>query len=238
MGCVNVPLNLLLIVGACWRKGCPLMPWIVITLLEHLIVGIPLIVFIGLISLYLAAQLQLYICAAILIVFIITLFFLSLSSWVCSINWMCFDWLPYNCKQNCCSISLTFFPFCFSSPCTHATTCSMMTDIEWVKMGHTITAQIANPLNRLWTQSNSRLHCPMGIRILTATTTREEVMERVPMFPIRISTHLLHHLLEGCTQHWMHNCIIRNRMMHMKLCAIRKNIFSKFWISKQKCKTK
>jgi len=81
MGCANVPLNIFLIAGACWRKSCLIMPWLVITLLEHLIVGVPLIVFMGLISLYLAAQLHLYIQATILIGFIVTLFFLSLSSW-------------------------------------------------------------------------------------------------------------------------------------------------------------
>ena len=84
MGCANVPLNIFLIAGACWRKSCLIMPWLVITLLEHLIVGVPLIVFMGLISLYLAAQLHLYIQATILIGFIVTLFFLSLSSWVSS----------------------------------------------------------------------------------------------------------------------------------------------------------
>ena len=82
MGCANVPLNIFLIAGACWRKSCLIMPWLVITLLEHLIVGVPLIVFMGLISLYLAAHLHLYIQATILIGFIVTLFFLSLSSWV------------------------------------------------------------------------------------------------------------------------------------------------------------
>ena len=86
MGCVNIPLNILLIAGACWRKPCLIMPWIVITFLEHLIVGVPLIVFIGLISLYLAAQLQLYILATVLICSIITLFLLSLSSWVSIVN--------------------------------------------------------------------------------------------------------------------------------------------------------
>lgn len=80
-GCVNVPLNIFLIIGACWRKSCLIMPWIVITLLEHLIAGVPLIVFMGLISLYLAAQLHLYIQATILIGSIVTLFLLSLSSW-------------------------------------------------------------------------------------------------------------------------------------------------------------
>lgn len=84
MGCANVPLNIFLIAGACCRKSCLIMPWIVITLLEHLIVGVPLIIFMGLISLYLAAQLHLYIQAACLMGFIITLFFLSMSSWVSS----------------------------------------------------------------------------------------------------------------------------------------------------------
>ena len=39
MGCINVPLDLLLIGGACFRKAWPLAPWLVITLLEHMIVG-------------------------------------------------------------------------------------------------------------------------------------------------------------------------------------------------------
>ena len=33
-----------------------MLPWLAVTLLEHLIVGVPLIVFIGIIALYLAAQ--------------------------------------------------------------------------------------------------------------------------------------------------------------------------------------
>ena len=81
MGCVNVPLDLSLIVGACLRKGCPLLPWLVITLVEHLIVGVPLIVFTGLISLYLAAQLELYVVATVLLGSVLIIFFLSLSSW-------------------------------------------------------------------------------------------------------------------------------------------------------------
>ena len=82
MGCANVPLNIFLIAGALCRKSCLIMPWLVITLLEHLLCGVPLIVFMGLISLYLAAQLHLYIQATVLIGAIVTLFFLSLSSWV------------------------------------------------------------------------------------------------------------------------------------------------------------
>jgi len=81
MGCANVPLNIFLISGALCRKSCLIMPWLVITLTEHLLCGVPLIVFMGLISLYLAAQLHLYIQATVLIGAIVTLFFLSLSSW-------------------------------------------------------------------------------------------------------------------------------------------------------------
>ena len=36
-----------------------MLPWLAVTLLEHLIVGVPLIVFIGIIALYLAAQVNL-----------------------------------------------------------------------------------------------------------------------------------------------------------------------------------
>jgi hypothetical protein len=80
-GCLNVPLDLLLLGGALFRQSCGLMPWIVVTLLEHIIVGVPLIIFFGLISLYLAAQLQLYVVGAALIITTITVFVLSLSSW-------------------------------------------------------------------------------------------------------------------------------------------------------------
>ena len=48
---------------------------------EHIIVGVPLIIFFGLIALYLSAQLQLYLVATALITSTITVFCLSLSSW-------------------------------------------------------------------------------------------------------------------------------------------------------------
>ena len=67
--------------GATFRFPCLMLPWLVVTLLEHLVVGVPLIVFFGIISLYLAAQLQLYFIAGALIGGIIMLFVLSLSSW-------------------------------------------------------------------------------------------------------------------------------------------------------------
>lgn len=82
MGCFNVPLHLLLLIGAIFRKSCPLMPWLVFALLEHLIIGIPLIVFVGLISLYLACQLQLYIWASVLISAVVFAFLTSFSSWL------------------------------------------------------------------------------------------------------------------------------------------------------------
>ena len=43
--------------------------------------GVPLIVFTGLISLYLAAQLQLVVCGSVLIGFILVVFCASMSSW-------------------------------------------------------------------------------------------------------------------------------------------------------------
>ena len=73
--------DLLLIGGACFRKAWPLGPWLVITLVEHLVVGVPLIVFTGIISLYLASQLQLVITGSILIGVILVVFSLSMSSW-------------------------------------------------------------------------------------------------------------------------------------------------------------
>ena len=41
------------------QSPCLMLPWLAVTLLEHLIVGVPLIVFIGIIALYLAAQVNL-----------------------------------------------------------------------------------------------------------------------------------------------------------------------------------
>ena len=55
--------------------------WLVLALLEHLVIGVPLIVFFGLISLYLASQLQLYVWSGILIGSVIFAFLVSLSSW-------------------------------------------------------------------------------------------------------------------------------------------------------------
>jgi hypothetical protein len=81
LGCLNVPLHLLLLGGAIFRQPCGLLPWLVFTFVEHVVIGVPLIVFFGLISLYLAAQLELYIIAGGLIGSVVLLFLLSLSSW-------------------------------------------------------------------------------------------------------------------------------------------------------------
>ena len=81
LGCLNVPLHLLLLGGAIFRQPCGLLPWLVFTFVEHVVIGVPLIVFFGLISLYLAAQLELYIIAGGLIGTVVLLFLLSLSSW-------------------------------------------------------------------------------------------------------------------------------------------------------------
>ena len=81
MGCTNVPLHLMLLIGATFKKSYFLVPWLVLALLEHLVIGVPLIVFFGLISLYLASQLQLYIWASVLMGTILVAFFVSLSSW-------------------------------------------------------------------------------------------------------------------------------------------------------------
>merc|ERR1719266_1302288 len=81
MGCINVPLYLMLLTGATFKKSFFFIPWLVLALLEHLVIGVPLIVFFGLISLYLASQLQLYVWSGILIGSVIFAFLVSLSSW-------------------------------------------------------------------------------------------------------------------------------------------------------------
>jgi len=81
MGCINVPLYLMLLTGATFKKSFFLVPWLVMALVEHLVIGVPLIVFFGLISLYLASQLQLYIWSGILIGSVVFAFLVSLSSW-------------------------------------------------------------------------------------------------------------------------------------------------------------
>jgi hypothetical protein len=48
--------NLLLLFGAGFRYPCALIPWLAVVMLEHIVIGIPVIVFLGLLSLYLAAQ--------------------------------------------------------------------------------------------------------------------------------------------------------------------------------------
>ena len=82
MGCLNVPLHLMLLIGATFKKSYFLLPWLVIALVEHLVIGVPLIVFFGLISLYLASQLQLCIWASLLIGSVVFAFVVSLSSWL------------------------------------------------------------------------------------------------------------------------------------------------------------
>ena len=71
----------MLLTGAAFKKSFFFLPWLVLALLEHLVIGVPLIVFFGLISLYLASQLQLYIWSGILIGSVIFAFLISLSSW-------------------------------------------------------------------------------------------------------------------------------------------------------------
>jgi len=66
LGCVNVPLYLFLLIGAIFRRPCPLLFWLIFALLELLLIGIPMIIFIGIICLYLACQLQMYIWASVL----------------------------------------------------------------------------------------------------------------------------------------------------------------------------
>lgn len=58
-----------------------MLPWLAVMLLEHLVLGVPMIVFFGIISLYMAAQLKLYIVAGAIIGSIVVLFLVSLSSW-------------------------------------------------------------------------------------------------------------------------------------------------------------
>ncbi len=82
-GCVNVPIHLvrntsnirldaftrlsslpddsllqLLLFGTLCRTPCLMLPWLAVTLLEHIIIGVPVIVFVGIIALYLCCQLQ------------------------------------------------------------------------------------------------------------------------------------------------------------------------------------
>ena len=66
LGCINVPLYLFLLIGAIFRRPCPLLFWLIFALLELLLIGIPMIIFIGIICLYLACQLQMYIWASVL----------------------------------------------------------------------------------------------------------------------------------------------------------------------------
>eukprot|EP00096_Caligus_rogercresseyi_P000936 TRINITY_DN1149_c0_g3_i3.p1 TRINITY_DN1149_c0_g3~~TRINITY_DN1149_c0_g3_i3.p1 ORF type:complete len:311 (-),score=57.21 TRINITY_DN1149_c0_g3_i3:1192-2124(-) len=82
VGCLNVPLDIFLFFGAVFRSPCALIPWIFFTIIEIILIGIPFIIFSGLISLYLAAQFHLYIEAGLILGVIVTLFFLSLSSWL------------------------------------------------------------------------------------------------------------------------------------------------------------
>ena len=81
LGCLNIPIHLMLLVGGLFRLPCLMLPWLAVTLLEHLVLGVPFIVFFGIISLYLAAQLELYLVAGALIGSVVMLFLLSLSSW-------------------------------------------------------------------------------------------------------------------------------------------------------------
>lgn len=81
IGCVNVPLDLLLLGGACFRQPCGLLPWLIVTFVELLVLGVPLIVFSGLLSLYLAAQMELYAAAGTLVGSVVAAFLLAFGSW-------------------------------------------------------------------------------------------------------------------------------------------------------------
>ena len=58
----NQPLLLsspqLLLIGTLSRTPCLMLPWLAVTLLEHIIIGVPVIVFMGIVALYLSAQLH------------------------------------------------------------------------------------------------------------------------------------------------------------------------------------
>jgi len=82
LGCVNVPLYLFLLIGAIFRRPCPLLFWLIFALLELLLIGIPMIIFIGIICLYLACQLQMYIWASVLMGIVMFCFICTFSSWI------------------------------------------------------------------------------------------------------------------------------------------------------------
>jgi len=81
LGCLNVPIHGMLFLGAVLKLPCLMLPWLAVTLLEHLVVGVPLVVFFGVVSLYLAAQLHLQLAGAALIGSFVLAFLTSLSSW-------------------------------------------------------------------------------------------------------------------------------------------------------------
>ena len=82
LGCINVPLYLFLLIGTIFRKSCPILFWLIFALLELLLIGIPMIIFIGIISLYLACQLHLYVLAGTLIGIVMACFICTFSSWI------------------------------------------------------------------------------------------------------------------------------------------------------------
>jgi len=82
LGCINVPLYLFLLIGSMFRKSCPLLFWLIFALLELLFIGIPMIIFIGIICLYLACQLQLYVLASVLLGIVLFCFICTFSSWI------------------------------------------------------------------------------------------------------------------------------------------------------------
>ena len=82
LGCVNVPLYLFLLIGTIFRKSCPILFWLIFALLELLLIGVPMIIFIGIISLYLACQLHLYVLAGTLIGIVMVCFICTFSSWI------------------------------------------------------------------------------------------------------------------------------------------------------------
>jgi len=82
LGCINVPLYLFLLIGAIFRRPCPLLFWLIFALLELLLIGIPMIIFIGIICLYLACQLQMYIWASVLMGIVMFCFICTFSSWI------------------------------------------------------------------------------------------------------------------------------------------------------------
>jgi len=82
LGCANAPLNLLLICSALFRLPCGLGLWLTASILQMVVIGMPIFVYTFIIILYVAVQMKLYVEAACAASILALFYLLALIMWL------------------------------------------------------------------------------------------------------------------------------------------------------------